>query len=57
MPELEYSTFHFNKADDVKEIMSDLEHNSYHFDEAERELNDLKKADRIYNITLSRLES
>ena len=49
----ECSPFHFSKADDVKELMSDLEH-SHHFDEADR---DLRKADRIYNITLSRLES
>ena len=44
----------FSKADDVKELVSDFEQHSHHFDEAER---GLRQANRIYNITLSRVEN
>ena len=49
----DFNPFQFNKADDVKEIMSDLDH-SHHFNQAEKEL---EKANWVQNITLSRLES
>ena len=53
MADPDFNPFQFNKADDVKEMMSDLDH-SHHFNQAEKEL---EKADRMYNFTLSRLES
>ena len=33
----DFNPFQFNKADDVKEMMSDLDH-SHHFNQAEKDL-------------------